>query len=691
MAVGDTYYDTKIETFDDFYETEKEVDYGVLTPFQFRGDKPEETLLEWLVEMDELNMRSARSRFRVYRRNMDLYKGIHWKGDVSTKRNPKQSVNFVFEMTEAKVSQLSSRKIGFQAIPRHNEQTDVNNARAAKMLLSERCRQIGFDEMNAQADRTMMQLGQSYFHVCWDDTAGGLHPQFKQLEKLGGAALKKVQKKLGKDSIYIGDVDVTVMGANRVYPELGKKELHKDVDYVDVVDREHIDALKMMYPGVADDLTSSDIDEFNWEINDHAGKDNFVVVHTFYHRKTKWLPEGKMIKWTKDAILEEGPLPYDHGMIPLVAGKDIEVYEEFFGRSNYSNIYNLQRFYNLIQSAQARDYSIASAPKWMVPKGSVKPTTVNNELSIMEFTGPMMPKLVSHNPTSSQGFELQDRMESKMAKIMRVGAMERGEVPSGVTANSALRFLDEQENQRLSTTIANRNKRIVDTLNMMLCVMSQYYTPTDGRTVRALGEDNGYLVKDFSKTDFTKVYSVQLEKASALPDTKTGKIATIVDLNQVTQTDPLFKRDEIIDMLDLGLDKAFVNRSTAGINAARQILQDILEGEEVGEPQMYDSLDIHYKVFTEALEENWFKQRVDPNIQLILAERVKTIEGLMWMRAKNNAKFAQEVGMMDKYPIYFTPPIPISQIIQQHMMAPQAGPGGAPTTDHIEVDKEQGQ
>ena len=241
--------------------------------------------------------------------------------------------------------------------------------------------------------------------------------------------------------------------------------------------------------------------------------------------------------------------------------------------------------------------------------------------------------------------------------------MSRGQVPQGVTANSALRFLDEQESQRLSTLVSNRNSRIVNTLNMMLCTTSDNYRADDGRMIREVGEDNSYLVRDLSKTDFSKVYSIELQKTSALPDTKAGKIATIIDLNQVTQTDPVFKRDGIIEMLDLGADKAFVNRATVGINAARTILDKILMGEEVPEPQMYDSLITHWSVLTDALEENWFKQRVDPRIQEVIKKRVGIVEGLMWIRAKNNMKFAQEVYALDKYPIYFTPQIPISQLI----------------------------
>lgn len=668
-----SYFESKVETFDDFYESERAADYSLITPFQYRDE--DEPLLDWLTHAYELAVNAGLSRFRTYRKNIDLYKGIHWKGEISTKRSPKQSVNFVFEMTEAKVSNLAVNKISFSAVPRHNEQQDVNNAKAAKLLLDARCKEIGFDSKNTEFDRLMMQLGHSYFWIDWDRTAGGLHPLLEEAAELSPDLLSKIQKRTGRNSIYVGDVSLEVLGANRVFPEMGKKRLHEDIDYVDIVDEKHIDELKKKYPKFADDIHPSASSEFGWKLNsEEETVANMCVVHTFLHRHTEFMPKGRRIVWVKGHVLEDGDLGLKHGKIPLVDDRDISIKDEFHGRSSYSNIYNLQRFYNLIQSAQARDFTIASAPKWLVAKGSIKPTAVNNDLSIMEFTGPTPPKLVSHNPTSTQGFELQDRLEKKISKMMAVYDMSRGDTPQGVTANSALRFLDEQEGKRVYTTIANRNKRIIDTLNLMLCAMSQFYREDDGRMIREVGEDNSYLVRDLSKTDFSKVYSIELQKTSALPDTKTGKIATIIDLNQVTQTDPVFKRDEIIEMLDLGLDKAFINRSTVGINAARSVLESILRGEEVEEPQMYDSLITHYGVLTDALEENWFKKRVVPEIQQKISERVKVIEGLMWIRAKNNMKFAQEVMMLSKYPIFFTPPIPISQFANPAPMPDQAAP-----------------
>ena len=71
------------------------------------------------------------------------------------------------------------------------------------------------------------------------------------------------------------------------------------------------------------------------------------------------------------------------------------------------------------------------------------------------------------------------------------------------------------------------------------------------------------MIKKIKKANFALVKDLKLRNTSALPDSKTGRISTIVDLNISTQTDPIFRKEEIIQLLDLGMDDAFKSEATA--------------------------------------------------------------------------------------------------------------------------------
>jgi hypothetical protein len=324
----------------------------------------------------------------------------------------------------------------------------------------------------------------------------------------------------------------------------------------------------------------------------------------------------------------------------------------------------------------------------MMPKGAAKISSLNNEFTVVEYTGMQAPQLVTPKHTNSQAFEQQERIEKKIAQHSKVYDITRGEVPPGVTANSALRFLDEQASQRDSSGVARRKKRVLDVYRMMLEVMGQYYDETDNRTVRMLGKDNDYLIKSLKKADFSKTYDVKLLNSSALPDTKTGKISTIVDINAMTQTDPVFRREEIIQMMDLGMDDTFKNEATIAVTAAKTIIDKILNREsDIPEPTEYDNFLVHYDMFNRTLQSTTYRTSVDDKTKEVFKQHIMVMEGLMLARAKKNKAFAIKLQMLDMYPMFFNPPAGETlDMIIASFAPPQAPPVAGPEMGSQQLD-----
>ena len=695
-----------IETFDDFESSEHIDSYNDLRPFQFREKKDEESTHDWLRENFENKLRRAQSRLETYRRYQSYYKGIFWR-DFNNRRHydneqygmerrkPKQSVNFVFDTLQDRVAQMDRMGISVSLIPSHDEQSDINNAKACKMLLKSRAEEINIQRLHNQADKTKFNFGHQFMFVEWDKSAGPLAPKYKKFKEKGvkipkfGKDGKRIKGKYIKGDIHIGDVTVKVVGPDRVFPEAGIKHWD-EVNELDKVDFINKWELKAEYPAHAEKIEENKSDYYGINYDERVEDEQKICVRTFFHKKTKWLPQGAMIKYTDDVILDWQDYPYDEDCLPCVPDTDIDIHEELWGRSFISNIERLQLMYNNTQSTQAADYSIGGRPKWMMPKGSTKIASLNNEFTIVEYTGPVAPKLETPRATNPQSFDFQDRIEKKITRLSRTSDISRGEPPAGVTANSALRFLDEQESRMVAPMEKKRKKRVVSVYKMMLTRMQQYYKPADGRMVRILGENNTYMIKSFEKADFNRIYDIKIENSSALPDSKTGKISTIVDLNIATQTDPVFRKEEVIQMLDLGLDHAFVDGATVAVTAAKTVVEAMLDGESVPEPQKYDNFMVYYSVFDKTMQSFVFRAKVDPVVQETFKMYLTVLEGMMWQRAKKNAQFAQNLMTLDNYPMFFTPEEPLSVLIQKHMMPMQATPdkGGADTTK-IDPSKQQ--
>ena len=672
---------SNIETFDDFTSSEYIGESSNEKPFQFR-DNPnsEEETLQWLTLDIDAKLRKAESRLRRYRKYWAYYKGIHWQfnnsrsaDDESTtqEKKPKMKVNFIYEMVEGRISQLTENKVAIVCMPQNgNDNKDVNNARSCKILLDAWADKYDMDEVQEEAERIKAVTGTVFTYGWYDHDAGPIHPEMEKLFKQSGEPKFPVLDAKGKKTSksYTGEVRVGEACLENVSPEecfleLDKRDFKK-VNEFTLIKYIHREELAAMYPKHATVIREATCDDHRYDHDtlEVYRSPNYLRVCYYWHKKTKYLKEGAYIVFIPEVMLENKGNPYKQGELPLKVDYDIKVKNEIYGRSFISNIEQLQDLYNSIRSGIARDVKVGSMPKWAVPKGAVKISSLNNEFTIMEFTGPKAPELIQNVPISEKLLGLEDKLEKQIAQHSSLFDISRGVVPTGVTANSALRFLDEQEDRRVAPLKKKRRKRIVNTYRLLVSIMSEYYTPEDGRTAHILGKGNEYLIKTFKNADFTQIYDIKIQQSSALPDTKTGKISMIVDINSVTQNDPVFKAPQIADMLDMGNDEAYIDGVTVASRAANEILDRIMDGEKVPEPEVYDNQLVHWNVFHKYIQALSFKTRVEPLQRAQIIQRMKTIEMLMFQQAKKNGKYLQALMTIPEYPLFYTPEVPLQDM-----------------------------
>lgn len=657
----------RIESFDEFDDIDDTIEESNLKPFALRDDTSEDGTLKWLNENFNYLEKSARPRLEKYIKWAAMYKGDHYGSGYTgddprihreNSKRPKVVDNFIMEFIDARVSQLARMGSNFAAIPWNNEIGDENVAKACEKLLRARCDELDFDKLQRDADRVKFKYGTSFIKVFWDMEKGPEHPDYTALKKIyDGNIPKSILKEL--PATTVGDVCVEVVTPDKIYPDRWATSWKKGkITHVDEIEWVNIYELKEEYKNKADLIDENTRFYMDTDSMIASVPKDKVQVRHFYHPPTKFLPEGAYIKYCDGCILESTAYKDNHGQFPFIEDFDIglEDEERLFGLPRISQIEQMQRQYNNISSSHARDLGAGSAPKWLVPKGSVDFRSINNEFTLVEYRGAVPPQLVKGNPISSDSLIIQDRIEKRMGKKMTVYDISRGEVPAGITANSALRFLDEQESQVIADSEKTRKTRVLRTYRKMASIMGQYYKPEDGRTLRVLGKQNEYMIEDMKKADFTKVYDIQLQNTSALPDTKTGKISAIIDLNAATQADPIFRREDIVNMLDMATDETFKEETTYSLDSARMIYNKLVNGEKVPEPEMHDDLIVYYTTMFRAIQSYRFKTAVMAENQQLVYEYIRTIEGLIFLKAQKNQKLAMEIQTLDYYPSFFELP-----------------------------------
>jgi len=662
-----TYLDLFCENYDMYEEHENKHKFFTI------ADKPLDEKLKWLEEDIKTKFNAASSRIEQYRKYEALFKGIHYKSmdyrrnenddSYSGTKQPRMAVNFIQEMVETKVSQRARQKAGIAVIPNNDEIVDINNARTVKMLLDNRAQEIDLDGIFSTGDRMNFLRGESFTFITWDEETGGEHPEYTKANSMGLKVPKlddngnPIEGEFIENSVRVGDVKVEVYGPERVFPEQNCTKWD-DCDDVTVMDWIHIDELKALYPDSANDIKMNE-DFFFYDSADYGVKKrkNHAAVFTYYHRKTKFLPQGAKIKYIVGALLEEGPLPYSHGKLPCVFDTDIDVPDELHGRPFLTNIAQLQNLHNMMMGSIARNIAVSSMPKWVMPKGTVHRDKLNNEYGIIEYSGPVAPQMVTYSAINKDLYQMPDKIEAYIEKGSMVDSMSRGEPPTGIKAAVALQFLDEQDQQRQSSGIAKRMKRIKDTYKMMISVMGDYYKKEDGRMIRILGKDNSYLIDSFESADFGCAYDVRILNASSLPDSKAGRISAILDLNTATQADPMFGKEEIAQMLDLANDERFKEKASVAVKAAETVVSKILKRDPtVGEPQQWDDFIVMYPILLKTLQERTYKDE-DQDILMTLKQYIMVMEGLMYNKAMMSPVFAVQLQRFYMFPVLFTVPM----------------------------------
>jgi hypothetical protein len=693
-----------MQTFDDFDNNNYSL--GEMKPFQFREDKTEEGTLKWLNDNFDKVYEDSFSRFIMYRRYINRYKNYDNKdGDGfvrtsnrdrgNTTRKPRVRVNFFFDLVESKVSSVSRMKTNTVFIPLNDsEQKDRNNAEACTMLTKHRMEELKFDYLMRDMDRKTFIFGHTFAHGCWNPDAGPLDPVYQEaLKKFPDGKIPKLNEAgevVGyiKEPLHVGDYELTIKTADKIFPER-LKTLWPEVNHLDDIEWLHIDEVKARWPSKKNIIEKNERTYFSYEQQDTFIPDDMIMVRTFWHKPTRFHPKGDKIIYCDSCILEgfnEGfPYKFEPAQLPYIPDWDVEVPNEFWARPALVNIEQLNNMYDLIQSGVARNMGVASHPKLAIPEGSVDAKQLDNEFGHVFFRGPSAPQWIQHNYVNRGEFEIQDRLEKRMNQLMGRFEVSQGFVPQGVTAYSAIRYLDDQEVQRNSNTITKRRERILGIYRQAIAIMAQYYKAEDGRTIRILGKNNEYLIKSFKDFDFSKIYDVKLENISALSDTRSGRIADIMDINSSNQKDPLFGRKELIKVLDLGLDEAFKQESTYAADTSRTILEMILDGEaNVPAPDTTDDYIEMYAVFARYVESIAYKLKLDAGIKKTLNAYINGLEFLIWEKAGKNPAFAMEVLQISKYPMFFKLPSPIQPPMPQG--APQPG---QPTLDTSAMTNKQ--
>lgn len=660
----------------------------------------DDNVLKWLNQ--ELHRLRRISRTRVYeiKRHQKLYKGVAldrahrtaYGSDTairSARVQKKIIVNHLYDLVEQAVSKVSKYKPNVAMLPTNDEFEDKQAAKLSKRLYDHIAYVQKLDDKVRQSVRTCKIAGEGYMFIEWCEDLGPDHPAHKDrsekiplLDEQGNPMHDEVsgKKKYIERTVKIGDVSLTPYSGEHVF--LDHKKCREDAAYCFRLDFQDIHEVRADYPEMAHKIKfhKDDNAEELTHINDED-RGNEIPVITFFHKPTKYLDNGRYIKFTPTALLENKEYIYSHGELPFEVLPDIQPEEDMYARSFFINTRMLAAQINNMTTMAMRNIKICSSPKWFMPKGSVKTSDLNNSTSIVQYKGPVAPILAQANPTPKEVFAFRQEIKEDMQQISGNHGISRGEPPTGVKAGVAMQFLAEMENERMNSFVASFNDFVRNIANKIVSVAADYYDESDERAITVYGGNDEYSRVPFDVKALARPIDVRIQNSSALPESKAQRIQTVIDLSE--RFPELVSTEQVADMIDFGQANKYYSEATAATRAAEHENEMMIDGDKV-EAQEWEYHMQHWKVHVTEIQKPGYKF-LPKEVQDLLKEHVLTHEMHMDTMSRKNPTYLERLMILPQFPLFWVPDQMAPQPSQEPTLDPMMEPGA--TQDAIRKDE----
>lgn len=250
-------------------------------------------------------------------------------------------------------------------------------------------------------------------------------------------------------------------------------------------------------------------------------------------------PQGGVVTLVGNNVVQNitDGIPYEHGRYPFQKFDHIPT-GKFYADSVIVDLIPLQREYNRTRSQIVEAKNRMSKPQLMAPKGSVDAAKITSEPGILiEYK----PGLAPPAPLPLQAipnYVLQelDRIQMDMEDISSQHEVSKGNVPTGVTAATAISYLQEKDDSVQSHTFQSIEEGFQELASQVLSLAVQYWTTE--HTVKVVGTDGAFDTMVLKGTNIASGTDIRMESGSSLPTSKAARQAFIMDLMKNQFIDP---------------------------------------------------------------------------------------------------------------------------------------------------------
>lgn len=536
---------------------------------KFRESDEGKRLTKWVLDEFSRCKTARTQKERVWYRNMAMVLGHQWldavgkelpnglAGKLIPKKSPRylnrRTINRLRSFVRAESSKFLSTIPVVEAIPASGEDEDTASAQAAEQVWESYSARRLLRREYSVAIWWKILTGNGFVKEWWDPTI---------IDKASGQPGDIVYKAISPFNLFV--------------PDLRERELDEQ-PYVLHAQVKNLEWVKQYYAAELEGVSLSPstvtanslLDEAYLNLSQSPRSDlDSVVLYEMWVRPmvTPLLPDGGWVLIVENqilALMDKG-MPYKHGQFPYTK------FEHLFNASFYADsplvdLIPLQIEYNDWRTDTSLAAKRMGRPQLAAVKGSIDPNKVTNEPGqiILYNQGFAPPTQIQPAPLPEYVMAIPDRVLQDFEDLSGQHEVSRGDAPPGVTAGTAISFLQEKDDQYLTPQYQNIEDGFERIATQTLSLFQQFVDVP--RAIKVIGRDQIFDTVMLKGSDINGGSDIRVEPGSSIGQSQAAKRATIMDMfsmgiitdpNQALQLMEVGGAQRILSLLDAARKKA---------------------------------------------------------------------------------------------------------------------------------------
>lgn len=263
----------------------------------------------------------------------------------------------------------------------------------------------------------------------------------------------------------------------------------------------------------------------------------------------KYMPNGGIIIQVDDIIVGAvvDGMPYEHDEYPFTHFKHIDS-GTFYADSPLVDTNQLQKEYNQLRSEISEAGRRMARPQLLAQQGSIVVSKMTNEPgSVIQYRpGTPPPQPIPLSPLPQYYVEQQEVIQSDWEDITGQHDASTGSTPAGLTAGTAINYLQEQDNSFLTPQYKSIELGYEKLARQTLQLFNQYVNMP--RKVKTIGADGAFDVVMLAGSDIKSGLDIRIDPGTSVAQSQAAKQAQVTQMFAVG----LLTSDQALSLMELG-------------------------------------------------------------------------------------------------------------------------------------------